>query len=173
VAVTSRGLSTVVDATLCLLLVSASVLTLVTAVPDGEAEKPDGARRGLELLGSTTAAVEYRAPSPPRNRTARGTVVALLADAAAVRGRDASIRGFVPAVVNATERATRRVRGRVNVTVRWHPHDGGDAAGRVTVGASPPPAADVNAARLTVPVANAADEPARGTAVVVVRTWSA
>lgn len=155
----SRGVSTVVDASLCLLLVSAAALTLA-GVDAGPEPRPPDADRVADALAATTATVDYRLPpgavaeDRPRNRTARGTLAALLADATRVDRR--ADGGFVAAVQAHVERWLRRFPGGAQVRVRV-----GDRQPLV-VGGSPPPGAEVDAATLRF-----------DRALVVVRRWSA
>lgn len=167
-----RAVSTVVDVSLCLLLVSASVLALASATPPPAREESNDARRAAAVLGAGTARVEYRPPGPVPsdqengNRTATGTLAGLLADAAIVEARGAAVDGPRPAgYVARTRTAVRRalgpVGGRVQVVAAWHPFDGSAIEGRVVVGDRPPAAATaVDAVTMTVPV-GAADATAR------------
>jgi hypothetical protein len=157
--------SAAVDAALCLLLVSASVATL-TAVSPPETAPEARADRGLELVG-TTATVSYDGGT----RVARGTVGALLADAAVARADGGAPPGYVRAVANATRRALAGLAGETQVRVSWRPAPGEPVAGRVTVGAPPPPGVDVRAARTSVAVGSGTGDARRGRAVLVVRGW--
>lgn len=155
----SRGVSTVVDATLCLLLVSAAAVTLagVDAEPD---PRPPDAGRVAEALTVTTATVEYRLPAGPvaedrpRNRTANGTLAALLADAARVDRR--ADGGFATSVRAHVARWLRQFPGGVQVRVA------ADRRQPLVVGGSPPHGAAVDAATLRFDGMR-----------VVVRRWSA
>lgn len=145
----ARGVSTVVDVSLALLLVSASVVTFIAATPP---EREDSRARGAAaLVAATTGRVEYSGGN------ASGTVAGLLVDATA----PTTPEGFRDAVRRRAERTLRRVPGPAQVTVR--PQGEGQ---RVEVGAAPPQSADIDAAAFTVG--------RNGTPVrVVVRTWSA
>lgn len=155
----SRGVSTVVDATLCLLLVSAAALTLAGVDSGPNPQSPD-AGRVAEALAATTATVDYRLPAGavaenrPRNRTARGTLAALLGDAVRVDRRTDG--GFVAGVRARVERWLRRFPGGVQVRAAV-----GDRRPLV-VGGTPPPGVRVDAATLRF-----------DRALVVVRRWSA
>ncbi|MFB6217857.1 MAG: hypothetical protein ABEH77_01570 [Halobacteriaceae archaeon] len=146
----ARGVSTVVDVSLALLLVSASVATLVAATPPEREQSRAGARTTAALLAATNARIDYRGGN------ASGTVAGLLADATANDTPD----GFRSAVRRRAARTVRTVPVHGQVTAR--PVGGGR---RIAVGNPPPPSADVDAAAFTVG--------RNGTPVrVVVRTWS-
>jgi hypothetical protein len=153
--------STVLDVTVCLLLVSAGAVTVATTAPSAT---PDGHRPGAsdrgQTLATTTATVEFTprtgsGGNASRSRTRNGTVAALLADAAVRnlsvgrRAVTASRDRFERGVVNAT-RAAVGTAG-VSVVARWRPFAGSSIAGVVAVGPSPPRGADVQAATLRVP----------------------
>lgn len=88
-----RAVSTVLDVSLCLLLVSASAVTLAgTPAPGGRdaleaspATGPDTADEVATLLATSTARVSYRLPgaaaASARNRTVHDTLAGLLASA--------------------------------------------------------------------------------------------
>jgi hypothetical protein len=149
-----RGVSTVVDVALALLLVSASVVVVVAASPPAPQQGHD-ARTLTTLLTATTA----RVPVP--GGAASGTVAGLLADAAAL---GPSRAGFADAVRDRVNRTLRHVTDPAQVIAR--PVGGGDA---VRVGDRPPPTADVAAVSVVVPPRDRE----HGTAVrIVTRTWS-
>jgi len=153
----ARGVSTVVDVSLALLLVSASVVVLVSTAPppDGDGRDARTARTAATLLATTTAQVSYP------GGTASGTVATLLADAAVAAPR-------APALTDgATARANRTLR-HVTDPAQVVARPLGD--GRVVAaGSTPPRAADVTAVAFVVPAGQASE----GTPVrIVVRTWS-
>ncbi len=151
-----RAISSVVDVTVFLLLVSAAVATL-TLVPDGDPE-PVVVDERADLLASTTAEVEYTVRGSERR--AHGTVASLLARGAVA---NASIdgRSLAPAhrryvdEVRATTRRTLGPANRTQVLVRWVPYRGAPVQGRVRVGADPPPGRTVTVATLSVPAPSA------------------
>ncbi|MCT9095825.1 hypothetical protein [Haloarchaeobius sp. HME9146] len=175
----SRGVSTVLDVTLCLLLVSASVLVVVTA------ERPDrsdatGADHAVELLGATTATVEYSlAPGARRadqslvsfpdtegeafDRQSHGSLADLLARAAianaTVDGQPISHAGneFERAVANTTHRRLGGLDHDWQVVATWEPTGEGPVRGQVTVGDTPPASTDVHAASVRVAVGPVVD----------------
>lgn len=156
--------STVLDGLLCLLLISAAVVTVTTATPRepvGEGHASDVA----STLATTTAAVNYTltprfettSVDVPRSgdtldRTTHGTLAGLLARAAVARtsigedrlshARDDFARGVVRTVGAAI---------RVNhtqITAVWQPYPGSSIEGRLVVGSSPPPDRPVHAATI-------------------------
>lgn len=162
--------STLLDATLCLLLVSASAVA-VTTVP-GDHGSTGGASTATadaaaETLATSTATVNYtlapgarRVPGagitfPTREgtsfcRTTHGTLAALLADAAMGRVTIGGER-----LTHARDDLVDGVRGAVRAAVGgthtqvvavWSPYPGAPVRGRMTVGERPPPRADVRAA---------------------------
>lgn len=158
--------STVLDATLCLLLISAAVVTVTTATPQeppGEGHAADVAA----MLATTTTSVNYtltpRAETtsvdvPSRSahfdRTTHGTLAELLARATVTRvavngdrlwhARD----GFGRAVVDAVSAAVRA--NNTQITAVWRPHPDSSIEGRLVVGSSPPPDRPVHAATIEV-----------------------
>lgn len=167
----SRAVSTVLDASLCLLLVSASVVTLVE-VPTAERggrdanADADAADETAELLATTTAQVTYEAGD--ENRTAHDTLAGLLATAAAVASRPASdsqgisVEHFERAVTERVNRTLRRFGGDAQVVVRSGPTTRDDPpGGRVVAGRRPPPNVDVHSAVFSV-----------SSARLTIRTWS-
>jgi hypothetical protein len=166
VVVRTRAISTVLDASLCLLLVSASAVTLAgtpTADPgtgSGSATGPDTADRTAELLATSTARVSYPVADDSR-RTTHNTLAGLLASATRADVRGTSDE-FVRAVTEEINRTLRRHTA-TDVDVQVIASRVGDGAntGRITAGKSPPPTADVHAARFEL----------RETRLAV-RTWS-
>lgn len=150
-----RAISTVLDASMAVLLVSAAAVALVTIPGDGpRPADPDAAAR--TVLASTASAT-YHAQSG-RKRSVSGRVATLLGHAVVSKDRGANPR-FVRAVEAAVADVLAAQGGLVAVTA-----SAGDA--RVTVGPRPPPSASVGAVTHRVTVGNAS-------AFVSVRTWSA
>ncbi|MFB6184098.1 MAG: hypothetical protein ABEI96_06040 [Haloarculaceae archaeon] len=172
-----RGVSTVLDATLFLLLVSGATVALVGPQPTPPtSDAPD---RTLAVVTTATTTVSYRVPAVERGgtdghreagrggtaghrgadrRTTQGTIAELLA-AAAIEGAPDSIESpsrlertpFQRAVANATRVAVRRTAVETRVRVTWVPYRGAPAGSRFAVGPEPPRATDVHAAAATVP----------------------
>lgn len=162
----TRAVSTVVDVALALLLVTAAVGVLVSA-GTGTPPSPDAAP-AAETLATTSVAVKYslspgarhgpadrfgRVDGPGFRRTARGTLVTLLADAAvgnlSVRGTQVthSGEGFAAATRLAVANATDR---RTAVRATWAPYPGAPVSGVVRAGARPPANSTVGAVTVTV-----------------------
>lgn len=183
-----RAVSTVLDVSICLLLVSAAVLTLA-GVPAPTADPAAGAAaETAALLGSTTATVNYSLAAdvrqidgepafpvladPAFDRSANATLAELLAAAAmanlSVAGERVSPLGddFGTAVRNATRPLLAGPGWEGQVVVRWRPYRDAHLVGGLVVGPSPPPGVDVYAARLQVsngisPIRDAGDVAAR------------
>ena len=160
-----RAVSTVVDVTVFLLLVSAAVATVAVssdrppAVPVADA---------AEVLGTSTAGVEYSLAGSPELREPResveivdrqtnGTVAGLLARAAVT---NATLSGeslvvateeYRAAVRNRTLAVTGWVSDPLRVDARWAPYPGAPLSGHVGVGPEPPDGVDVRAATFRVP----------------------
>jgi hypothetical protein len=186
VVVTDRGVSTVVDAALCLLLVSGAVATLAYVPADPDPSRADSADETADLVGASTARVDYALATPDGDvdRSAHGTLAELLADAAVanatVRGRPLSndSDAFERRVVAVVERAVARPTVSVMVRATWKPYPSSPVSGTITAGDAPPPDADVHVATLSVPtgaptvrggVTEAADDGFRGVARVTAR----
>lgn len=167
-----RGVSTVLDVSLCLLLVTASALTLVGTPLDSEPgpgadlhsgqnpdQNPDTADETAEMLTTTTAQVTYEAGS--RNRTAHDTLAGLLAAAALADIGEASTTPFRRAVIERVGRALRYSDVSVQVVADPIPDRDSALGSPVVAGDAPPPDADVHAAVVEVRRAR-----------LTVRTWS-
>jgi hypothetical protein len=176
VDVTDRGVSTVLDVTLGMVLVGAAVLVLTGAPsPPTDDVGTDAADGVAETLGGTTVEVNYslspgarradeslldfpdRARSGPGfRRTAHGPIAGLLARAAtgnvAVDGEQ---------LTHATDELERRIGetavragrgGGVEVQVRavWRPFPGSDLRGQVVAGPTVPDRTAVHAATMNV-----------------------
>lgn len=161
-----RAISTVLDAAIFLLLVSAAI-GLLHAIPDAEGgdSDPDVAAEATTTLATSMQTIEYRpapggdAPAGTANRTDRGTIAELLASAtvanAQFRGEAVTSSPNYEAAVRAA--AERTIHGftddvEVQIRTRWRPLDDSELRGDVVVGPSPPMDADVHAATIAVPV---------------------
>jgi len=149
----TRALSTVVDVSLALLLVSAAVVTMV-AIPTNDARPPDPDAAARTVLASTTTAT-YGAPDD--QATVSGRVSTLVAEAAV-----AADRGSDPAFVDAVAVAVDRVLARTDAEVELVA-----TAGDATLRVGPRPPASTSVASVTHRV----DGP-NATATVTVKTWS-
>lgn len=142
-----RGVSTVLDAALFCLLVTAAVATLaVPSAPPPERGTADGTARAL---ATSTVTVDRG------DRSVHGTPAALLARAAV---RSATLDGtatepdgrFRRAVADAAHGVARHRSHGVRVRAVWRPYRGTSLRGVVTAGPAPPADADVDATELVV-----------------------
>ena len=142
----ARGVSTVLDVAICLLLVGVAVGTLAAAVPDdGRRSTVDG-DQNARTVGTVTATV----PVADGHET-HGTLAQHLARASILTAMLDGERLLESSYPAATRRAVeRRTADRVRITARWLPYPDAPLAGRLTVGPKPPSTADVAATRLTV-----------------------
>lgn len=139
----ARAVSTVIDVTVCLLLVSVAVSTLVVAVPDDDGSSKPDADPVSESLGTTTAAVDTG-----HERRSHRTLAGHLAAAAVANGSVDGERIAPSPYPNGVRRAVRgHVDERTHVTVRWRPYSNVSFGGRLAVGETPPPGADVSTTR--------------------------
>ncbi|WP_423745525.1 hypothetical protein V5735_06025 (plasmid) [Haladaptatus sp. SPP-AMP-3] len=153
-----RGISTVLDVTLCLLLVSASAFVLVGAKRPQSTARTRTAESTANVLTTSTAGLNYtiRTDDGAIRRTTRGTLAGLLGQAALA---NASVRGAELSRTNDPfeHAVARRVRerldhpSRMQLLVRWEPYRNAHLRGRFAVGKSPPPRVDVHAAETTLP----------------------
>jgi glucose/arabinose dehydrogenase len=152
--VVTRGVSTVVDVSLALLLVSAAAVALVT-IPADDPRPPDPDATARSVLASTVTTT-YQAASGVQ-RTRSGRFAALLGEAAVAADRSTN-REFVRAVETEVAELLARTDGRVEVIA---------TAGSATVcaGARPPAGASVASVTHDVVVGNES-------ATITVRTWS-
>jgi hypothetical protein len=171
--------STVVDAALCLLLVSASVGTLAAAPgvdlggtsAGGATTDERRAEAVAATLATTTASVDYTlAPGarhaadgavafpttegPQFHRSSHGTLAGLVADAT-VAGLTVDGRRLDHAGDDyrwaVRQQVADAVGSRVQVVADWRPYAGASVTATFTVGPDPPTTASVRAATLTVP----------------------
>ncbi|MFB6205035.1 MAG: hypothetical protein ABEJ05_00700 [Haloglomus sp.] len=170
-----RAISTVVDVSLSLLLISAAVGTLALPVgsPDTEPSRPDPAAT-VETLAAGTTSVTYTLDTSrvdstktrpdaagtnraERMRVAHGSYAELLAEAAVEnatleeRPLSAASDGYERAVTTAIQNATLATGGRTRVSAVWTPYPGAPTRGVASAGSRPPSAAQVAAATMTVP----------------------
>jgi len=159
----ARGLSTVLDVAVCVLLISGAVVTLTGIVPP----TPPG---DTAPAATARAALDSTADVPVGDATVHGSLAALLADAAIARGADTAPPGYVAAVGRVATRRLANASGRAALTASWRP-DGPCRAATLVVGTPPPPGTAVDAVTLTVPTG---ERPRCGDAPVhlTLRTWS-
>ncbi|WP_241429959.1 DUF7284 family protein [Natrinema thermotolerans] len=159
-----RAVSTVMDVTMALLLVSASVLLLGTHLY-GTTPDPDGDRADhtAAVLGATTISVQYSlADADPvaerpgeYHRTEYGSATGLLADAAVANARidgtpirptgdefEAAVDAAIGSALIGSDREFYAV-------AEWEPYENASINGTATAGERPPPTADVSSVTLT------------------------
>lgn len=144
---TDRAVSTVLDVSVCLLLVGAAVLALVSVPRPGPDPAAGRAEELATTLAGSTATVRYTAGG--ELRTARGTYAGLLGDAARAE-RANRTPDFRAAVLNATRPTLGGDGWHAQVVTVWRPYEG-TTAGEVVVGPAPPRGADVHAATTVIP----------------------
>lgn len=155
-----RGVSTVIDVSVFLLLVSAAVFSVVTvpADPVDVTATPERDEAAVETLATTTTTVKYDLgvddrTGEPIERVRHGTLAELLAEAAVantsvdVTPASPYAAGFVDAVRASV---VPLLDGRTQVVATWRPLPGSGLVGAVRVGSAPPPDATVHAATLSV-----------------------
>ncbi|WP_435098247.1 DUF7284 family protein [Halarchaeum sp. P4] len=158
-----RGLSTVLDVAVCVLLVGAGVVALTAAVPD------ESVPATTDPTATARAVLDSTATVTVANETVRGTLATLLVDAAVADGH-ARAPDYADAVsVVATRRLANTTRTAA-VTASWQP-DAPCRAAVLAVGPTPPVGAAVDAVTLTVPTTNATGC-GRASVHLTVRTWS-
>lgn len=136
----SRGLSTALDVSLCLLLVSAAVITLGTVTPTGP-DPSSSPTEVLAVLGAVTNTTATDDRGTPIERLAAGAIAMGRGDPGRAREHTRS----VAALLNRTP-------GSAQVVVRWEPVTGLHIAGEVDIGEEPPPTAAVDAVRVVIPI---------------------
>ncbi|GAA0282818.1 DUF7284 family protein [Halobacterium noricense] len=151
----SRAISTVLDASLAVLLVSAAAVALVT-IPGSDQRPPDPDAAARTVLASTTTA-EYQTANGSE-RSVSGRVGTLLAHAAVADNRSTNSR-FASAVEDAVADVLADANGRIAIAAT-----GG--GGTVRVGERPPPSASVAAVSHEAVAEN-------DSVTITVRTWSA
>lgn len=175
---TDRSISTVLDVSLALVLISASVLMLfVFAQSEDTQSNPVRADQTAETLAGTTASVEYSIDEVLENdgeydsdifadvpedshyldRSAHGSVTGLLADASVAnvafwdnRWTRAGI-GFERAVNGVTLGSITGLNHSVRLNAIWRPHEGSGIVGEAAAGQAVPPDAAVNSVTFVAP----------------------
>lgn len=142
--------STVVDAAVCLLLVSGAVVVVTGATPDAR-DRGRGADAAVAALSTTTATLSFEREGRrvSRHATLSGHLAA--ATLARVEVDDRRVTGgrvgYVAAVRGAVESAVAR---ETQVVAAWRPYPNAPLSARLTVGPSPPPGSDVHAETIRV-----------------------
>lgn len=143
----ARAVSTVLDVTLCLLLIGAAVATLAFAVSDTEGTTTPDADGTAGILATATASV----PSAGEHRTGHDTLAGHLGRAAvtnaSIGDEELTESNYPAAVVDETASVTPR---RTAITARWKPYPDSPLVGAAHVGAEPPPEASVAVTTMTL-----------------------
>lgn len=151
----ARAVSTVLDVSICLLLVGVAVTTLVVAVPEESETSRIERDTTAKSLGTVTAAVPVAG-----DRRAHDTLAGHLVTAAIVGAALDGERLGSSTYPNAARRVVREdVAERTHITVRWRPYPEAPLWGRLAVGPEPPPTAEVSATRWTIDSGLAEPEP--------------
>lgn len=140
----ARGVSTVLDVAVCLLLVGAALATLAAAPPASTDHRPTADATAQTVATATTSI-------PHRQNTRHATLAAHLGSAAV----SAATVGTRPLLSTSYPDAVRQTTGdeiphTAFVTARWRPVPNASVGGRIQAGRDPPPNADVSAATLSV-----------------------
>jgi hypothetical protein len=162
-----RAISTVLDASLCLLLVSASAVTLAgtpatdagTGFGPDAAIDPDSADQTAELVATSTARVTYEGDHDA-TKTVHDTLAGLLTSALRADATDFA-RAVADEVTTTLRRYTSPDLG-AQVVASEAGTESNESSDRISAGSAPPPETDVHAARFALSETR-----------FTVRTWSA
>jgi hypothetical protein len=143
----SRGLSTALDVSICLLLVSAAVLTLSTTRVTGP-EPATAPTETLAVLAAVSGNASSGTLSTPIERLAAAAVDVARGNVTRARERTE----HVAALLNRTP-------GSNQVIVIWEPLPSFQTTGEVVVGEAPPPTAGVDAVRVVIPIGGSIGAP--------------
>lgn len=142
----ARGVSTVLDVAVCLLLVGVAITTLLVGIPTESRNEPPDEDTTARSLGTVTASIPVGA-----ERQSHGTLAEHLTRAAIVNG---SIEGTNLLPSSYPESVQKEVRSqteeRTHITVRWRPYRDAPLNGRLAFGPVPPTSAEVSATRVTI-----------------------
>ncbi|MFQ3318238.1 MAG: hypothetical protein ACI80F_000289, partial [Natronomonas sp.] len=137
----ARGVSTVLDVTVCLLLISAAVATLAAVSPADGGDQSPSADATAARLATVTAAV----PTAD-GRLQHDTLAGHLATAAV----ENTAQPTAEYQRNTRNETVAHVDNRTFVTVVWEPFRNASVSSRFTLGAEPPEHVDVAVTTLTV-----------------------
>jgi len=140
----ARGVSTVLDVTVCLLLVGAALATL-SAAPSARTDTGPTADVPARTIATATTGIQYRTDT--RHTTLAAHLATAALTAATVENRPLLRTSYPSAVSNETATT---VGQRVFVTATWEPYPNASLGGSVAAGNEPPASADVAATTLTV-----------------------
>ena len=142
----ARGVSTVLDVSLCLLLVGVAVTTLVVGVPVGDGELPPRADSTARTVATATTTVPSTLEHPSHDTLAGHLGAAALANSR-IGGSRTTASQYPASVRSAVDDSIGR---RVFVTARWEPYPDAPLSGSVSVGERPPRDVSVAVTRLTI-----------------------
>lgn len=139
-------MSTVLDVSICLLLVGVAVTTLVAAVPADDERTEFDEGQTADSLGTVTASVPVTG-----DRRAHDTLAGHLAAAALAEGSIDGDRLGTSTYPNAVRtEVEEQTAERTHITARWRPYPDALVSGRLDVGPEPPSTADVSVTCRTV-----------------------
>lgn len=142
----ARGVSTVLDVAVCLLLVGVAVATLSAVPPTGEGADAPDADGTASTLATVTTAVQV-----PHSGTAHDTLAGHLATATVANSSISSDRLHETTYPASVRNETANVTGeRVFVTATWSTYPNSQLTGSVTAGSEPPPGAETATTVLAV-----------------------
>lgn len=144
----ARGVSTVVDVAVCLLLVTAAVATLTVDAPDPSPDPTPDADEIVGVLATSTTAV-HADGDRAAHRTAFGHLAAAAVTNATV-GDDAVSASSYPSEVQTT--VENDLDDRTTVTATWEPYPNASLSGGLVVGERPPSDAAVGSTTATVDI---------------------
>jgi hypothetical protein len=171
-----RGVSTVFDALVFVLLVGAAIAVLAGIPPQSSGGDSRVADETADVLATSTTTVEFTRsgrvtqqslynyvgegsgppPAESADRRAHGTYAELLAAAATTDPEldglslTASGNDFEDATAGATRQALSTDAANIQVRATWRAYPGATLSRTVVVGEEPPPGADVSVATVTV-----------------------
>lgn len=151
----ARAVSTVLDVSVCLLLVGVAVTTLVLAVPETSETSRIERDTTAKSLGTVTATVPVTDDRRAHDTLAGHLVTAVIVGAS-IDGERLGSSTYPDAVRGAVREDMAE---RIHITVRWQAYPEAPLQGRLTVGPEPPSTAEVSATRLTIGSGLAEPEP--------------
>lgn len=142
----ARGVSTVLDVAVCLLLVGVAVTTLTATVPSNDTADTADADATAATVLTVTATVPAGAERKRHDTLAGHLATATVANTHL--GDEPLTRSVYPSAVR--DETTVRTHSRVYITAAWRPYPGAPVEGELDAGREPPADADVAATTLTV-----------------------
>lgn len=141
-----RGISTVLDVAICLLLIGAAVATL-SGDPGPNHDRPLDADRDAKLLATSTASVSTESSvvhATLARHLAMATLLEVTVDGTAI---------FAETYPNAVrETIESDLDYNIGASARWEPYSNASVRSRVDIGAPPPADTTVAATRMSMPI---------------------